>query len=42
MIRDVAALAQILWDYLKLNEPLEKAACIVGLGSDDLGVAEAL
>jgi uncharacterized SAM-binding protein YcdF (DUF218 family) len=37
---DVAALAQILWKYLNLNGPLEKADCIVGLGSYDLRVAD--
>jgi uncharacterized SAM-binding protein YcdF (DUF218 family) len=32
--------AQILWNYLKLNQPLEKCDCIIALGSHDLRVAE--
>jgi uncharacterized SAM-binding protein YcdF (DUF218 family) len=40
MDSDVTALAQTLWNYLNLNGPLEKADCIVGLGSYDLRVAE--
>lgn len=33
-------LAQIIWDYHKLNQPLEKADCLLVLGSHDLRVAE--
>jgi uncharacterized SAM-binding protein YcdF (DUF218 family) len=36
----VIDLAQQLWYYLRLNWPVEKADCIVGLGSYDLRVAE--
>jgi uncharacterized SAM-binding protein YcdF (DUF218 family) len=36
----VIDLAQQLWNYLRLNLPVEKADCIVGLGSYDLRVAE--
>jgi uncharacterized SAM-binding protein YcdF (DUF218 family) len=36
----VYRLAQQIWDYHHLNLPLEKADCIVGLGSYDLRVAE--
>src|ERR1700682_2613777 len=36
----VIDLAQQLWNYLRLNWPVEKADCIVGLGSYDLRVAE--
>jgi hypothetical protein len=36
----VIDLAQQLWSYLRLNLPVEKADCIVGLGSYDLRVAE--
>jgi len=32
--------AEILWNYLKLNQPLEKCDCIIALGSHDLRVAE--
>ena len=32
-------LAQILWDYMKLNSPLEKADVIIGLGSTDVRTA---
>ena len=33
-------LAQTLWDYMILDHPLEKADCILGLGSTDLRTAE--
>ena len=36
----VFRLAQQIWDYHRLNLPLEKADFIVGLGSYDLRVAE--
>jgi len=36
----VHALAQTVWDYLRLDGPLARADCIVGLGSYDLRVAE--
>ena len=30
---------QILWDYLRLDEPLEKADCIVGFGNFNTDIA---
>jgi hypothetical protein len=36
----VIDLAQQLWNYLCLDLPVEKADCIVGLGSYDLRVAD--
>lgn len=36
----VLQLAQQLWHYHHLDQPLERADCIVGLGSYDLRVAE--
>lgn len=32
--------AQILWDYLKLGQPLAVCDCVIALGSHDLRVAE--
>jgi uncharacterized SAM-binding protein YcdF (DUF218 family) len=32
--------AQILWNYLKLGQPLQKAGCLLVMGSHDLRVAE--
>lgn len=32
--------AQVLWDYLKLGQPLKKADCVIAMGSHDLRVAE--
>jgi uncharacterized SAM-binding protein YcdF (DUF218 family) len=32
--------AQVLWDYMKLNQPLQKADCMLVMGSHDLRVAE--
>ena len=32
--------AKILWNYLKLDQPLERSNCIIALGSHDLRVAE--
>ena len=29
---------QILWDYMRLNEPIEKADCILVLGCSDLSI----
>jgi uncharacterized SAM-binding protein YcdF (DUF218 family) len=31
---------QVLWDYMKLNQPLQKADCLLVMGSHDLRVAE--
>ena len=33
-------LVHILWDYMRLNQKLEKCDCIIGLGCMDLTVAE--
>lgn len=33
-------LVKILWDYMKLNQKLEKCDCIIGLGCMDLSVAK--
>lgn len=33
-------LAQIVWDYMRYEQPLEKADIIIGLGSDDIRIAE--
>lgn len=33
-------LAQIIWDYHRVNQPLEKADCMLTLGSNDVRVAE--
>ena len=33
-------LAQVLWDYMKLEHPLEKADVIIGLGSTDIRTAK--
>lgn len=33
-------LAQILWDYLRYEQPLKKADIIIGLGCHDIGVAQ--
>lgn len=32
--------AQIIWDYMRYEQPLEKADIIFGLGSDDIRIAE--
>ena len=32
--------AQVLWDYMKLNQPLQRADCLLVMGSHDLRVAE--
>lgn len=34
------SLAEKIWNYLHLNQPLQKANCIIDLGSYDLRVAE--
>ena len=33
-------LAHIIWDYMKFEQPLEKADCIIGLGNLDIRTAE--
>lgn len=35
-----AQLAQVLWDYHRLGQPLQKAECMIVLGNDDLRTAE--
>lgn len=40
MEREILNAAKILWDYLKLNQPLQKSDCILAMGSHDLRVAE--
>ena len=32
--------AQVLWNYMKLNQPLQRADCLLVMGSHDLRVAE--
>ena len=32
--------AQVLWNYMKLNQPLQSADCLLVMGSHDLRVAE--
>lgn len=39
MTEEVLALAQILWDYMKLNQVPQKADCIVGFGCYNEDVA---
>jgi len=36
---EVVRQAQVLWNYLKLEQPLQKAACLLVMGSHDLRVA---
>lgn len=33
-------LAQIIWDYMRYEQPLKKADLIMGLGSDDIRITE--
>lgn len=40
MSSDVQVLAQVLWSYHQLNQPLRKAECMIVLGNDDLRTAE--
>jgi len=37
---EILAQARILWDYMKLGQPLQKADCVIAMGSHDLRVAE--
>lgn len=37
---EIEKLAKIIWDYHRLNQKLEKADCILVLGSHDLRIAE--
>lgn len=38
--KEILEQAQILWDYLKLDQTPRKADCIIAMGSHDLRVAE--
>ncbi|MDP2860441.1 MAG: YdcF family protein, partial [bacterium] len=38
--KEIDRQAKVLWDYHRLNQPLEKADCILVLGSQDIRVAE--
>lgn len=38
--RDDVELIQILWDFMKLNNKLEKSDCIIALGCADINVAK--
>lgn len=40
MSSNVQELAQVLWSYHQLNQPLIKADCMIVLGNDDLRTAE--
>ena len=40
MDREILKAAKILWDYLKINQPLQKCDCVLAMGSHDLRVAE--
>jgi len=37
---DILLAACVLWDYLKLDQPLVKSDCLIAMGSHDLRVAE--
>jgi uncharacterized SAM-binding protein YcdF (DUF218 family) len=37
---DILAASRVLWDYLKLDQPLVKSDCLIAMGSHDLRVAE--
>ena len=38
--KEIDRLAKIIWDYCQMHHKLEKADCILVLGSNDLRVAE--
>lgn len=38
--QDVLNYIQILWDFMKLNQPLEKVDCLIVLGCSDIKVAD--
>lgn len=38
--KEIIVQAGILWDYMRLGEPLRKADCLIAMGSHDLRVAE--
>lgn len=40
MSTEIDSLAKTIWNYHLLNQPLQKADCILALGSNDLRVAE--
>ncbi|HMD83798.1 MAG TPA: YdcF family protein [Terriglobia bacterium] len=37
---EIDTLAKKIWDYHHMNQPIEKAGCIVALGSNDIRVAD--
>lgn len=37
---DILAAARVLWDYLRLDQPLVRGDCLIAMGSHDLRVAE--
>jgi len=37
---DILAAARVLWDFLRLDQPLVKSDCLIAMGSHDLRVAE--
>ena len=40
MDKKILRAAKILWDYLKLDQPLKRCDCVIAMGSHDLRVAE--
>ena len=40
MDKKILKAAKILWDYLKLGQPLKRCDCVIAMGSHDLRVAE--
>ena len=40
MDKKILKAAKILWDYLKLGQPLKQCDCIIAMGSHDLRVAD--
>ena len=40
MDKKILKSAKILWDYLKLGQPLKRCDCVIAMGSHDLRVAE--
>ena len=40
MDKKILKAAKILWDYLKLDQPLKRCDCVIAMGSHDLRVAE--
>ena len=40
MEKEILKDAKIIWDYLRLGQPLKKCDCVIAMGSHDLRVAE--